>query len=100
MHSKEIKRLQSISENFMKKIILIYLVFLLSACGEETVYLDSETGKVVEPPKPSIKHFSPAEVCLNGVVYYDLGYHPGNFTPKLVLKDKVGNGKALTGVEC
>jgi hypothetical protein len=84
----------------MKKIILISLLFLLSACGETIVYLHSETGEVVEPPPPKIKNFSPKEVCINGVVYYNLGYHAGNFTPKLVLKDKVGNGKALTGVEC
>jgi hypothetical protein len=84
----------------MKKALFIFLLLLISACEKRTVHVDSKTSKKVDPLTHSVTHESPKEVCLNGVVYYDLAYHGGNYTPKLVLEDRVGQGKALTGVSC
>lgn len=88
--------------SLIKTITLSVLIgFTLSGCGKtEIVYVDSATGKVTKPPIKSITHESPKEVCLNYVTYYNLGYHSKNYTPKIVLKDRVGEGKALTGVTC
>jgi hypothetical protein len=90
------------TSSLIKSITLSILTsFILSGCGKtEIVYVDPTTGKVTQPPIESIKNESPKEACLNNVTYYNLGYHSRNFTPKIVLQDRVGEGKALTGLAC
>jgi hypothetical protein len=86
----------------MNKILNILLIVVLisaaPACFTDVKHIDN-TGKQVKAPVSDIDipKYNMAEVCINNVVYYKEYYR---IAPKVILRDRVGKGKAFTGEEC
>jgi hypothetical protein len=91
----------------MNKILNILLIVVLisaaPACFTDVKHIDvkhiDNTGKQVKAPVSDIDipKYNMAEVCINNVVYYKEYYR---IAPKVILRDRVGKGKAFTGEEC